>query len=293
MSRIEFDIAKYDIIRELFVRTADENYISARWCAANAMHVDFAWQSTHALEKYMKAALLMNGKSTKNGGHDICGLYENLKKFASNLLPKVLTKPRNLNLVYWQEQSPENFLKYLYDNGNHHNRYLIYGYSVDFQDVHMVDQMVFAVRRLICPFDKPFAGDYPQLPKMTYREALAKSARFAPKMNMPLEEVIRDQRYPEKRHAALNLNMEFAPKGYEHEPQAAHSAFAEPVLVRRIFDGLKSDDKNWAEEGIALAEWLLANVYIPGKDKHGVVKEIKDAVALSRMKHGIAVNAHG
>ncbi|TIT06089.1 MAG: hypothetical protein E5W74_30460 [Mesorhizobium sp.] len=49
------------IINEMFVHTADENYIVARWCHDNQLMRDFFWNSVHALEKYMKAVLLFNG----------------------------------------------------------------------------------------------------------------------------------------------------------------------------------------------------------------------------------------
>jgi hypothetical protein len=56
------------IISELFVRRADENYITARWCAMNQLHTDFAWLAVHAMEKYLKAVLLYKRKAGKEAG---------------------------------------------------------------------------------------------------------------------------------------------------------------------------------------------------------------------------------
>ncbi len=50
--------SKNNLVHELFVRTADENYIAARWCAINRLNTDFLWLAVHALEKYLKAVLL-------------------------------------------------------------------------------------------------------------------------------------------------------------------------------------------------------------------------------------------
>jgi len=49
---MNIQISKNDLVLELFVRTADENYITARWCAFNQLNIDFLWLSVHALEKY-------------------------------------------------------------------------------------------------------------------------------------------------------------------------------------------------------------------------------------------------
>lgn len=53
---------KHSIINELFIATADDNYVLARW---QHLNVDFFWLAVHALEKYLKAVLLLNGKSAK------------------------------------------------------------------------------------------------------------------------------------------------------------------------------------------------------------------------------------
>ena len=85
------------IVREIFVDTADDNYITARWCFVEGLNVDYFWLAVHTLEKYMKAALLLNGQSGRgyrdeagkcqSFGHDIAVLYRHVKLFASDLLP--------------------------------------------------------------------------------------------------------------------------------------------------------------------------------------------------------------
>lgn len=55
------EASKNNLARELFVRTADEN---AR-CANNRLNTDFLWLAVHALEKYLKAVLLVNGHDTR------------------------------------------------------------------------------------------------------------------------------------------------------------------------------------------------------------------------------------
>ena len=53
---------KHSIVDAFFIRTADNNYINARWCAFHGLDLDFFWQALHCLEKYMKAALVLNDR---------------------------------------------------------------------------------------------------------------------------------------------------------------------------------------------------------------------------------------
>ena len=122
------DIEKFDIARRLFTDTADDNYIAARWCYQEALNVDFFWLAVHALEKYMKAILLINGQSAvtftdENGkkryyGHNIALLYSQVSKLASALLPGNREQPSNLDITHWQNETPEQFVRRLLDNGN-------------------------------------------------------------------------------------------------------------------------------------------------------------------------------
>lgn len=118
---------KNSIIDDMFTRTADEDYITARWCAANGLETGFFWLGVHALEKYMKAVLLANGGAAVKQGHKIVDLHDEVCAFAGDLLPAELEKPEDLDLPYWHKRTLRSFLVHLYDNGNADNRYLIFG----------------------------------------------------------------------------------------------------------------------------------------------------------------------
>lgn len=106
---------------------------------------------------------------------------------------------------------------------------------------------------------------------------------------MPLDDLIGAREESPKRAAALNLNMAFAPDGYQHEPLRPGSSSRNPVIIRRILDPLESEDPRWAAEGVEIARWFLANVQVPkGKsDDPGVTEQIMAAVEAARAKHGI------
>ena len=232
----------------------------------------------------------MNGRSTKGYGHDIVRLFNELKTFAGNLLPDRLTRPPDLDIHHWRERSGDEFMQHLLDNGNADNRYAIYGYTTSSQDLHMLDRMVFAIRRLVCELDgRVFPGADPALPAMTHRDILTQQPEWYSSVGMPLDKLIQTKDDTPQRRAALNLNLLFAPDDFVHDPiQSGHSA-QNPVILRRILDPLASDDPLWAAEGVQLAEWFLANVQVPkGKPSDpGVMEEIKAAIAVTRLRHSI------
>jgi hypothetical protein len=276
--------SKNDLAHELFVRTADENYVAARWCAMNRLNADFLWLALHALEKYLKAVLLVNGRNTQVYGHNIVCLYEVVKQFAAPLLPDRLERPADLDIYLWHVRSPDDFMKHLLRYGNADNRYAIYGYVTSSQDLHMLDEMVFSVRRLVCGLDeRMLLGRDPQLPTVTHRDVLTRQPAYYGRIGMPLDKLIASPNDTPLRRAALNLNLPFAPKDYQHEPFREGISSSNPVIIRRILDPLASDDPRRAKEGVEIASWFLDNVQVP-KDVAG---QIDDAIKAARAKHGL------
>ncbi len=290
--------SKHSLVCELFVRTVDENYVTARWCAINHFNTDFLWLSVHALEKYLKAVLLLNGKSSKNSqtdgnrySHDIVRLYADVKILAGQLLPSNLVKPSNLDDRFWTDQTPEQFIEHLLENGNANNRYLTYGYIAPSEDIHMLDTMVFKIRRLICDLDEcAFPNEQPDQLALTNRDLLIKHPKYPGDLLLPLDKLVSAKEQSPTRFAALNLNFEFAPSDYAHESIQAGISFSNPAIIRRILDPLESDDSQWAKEGVELANWFLANVQVPKgtSSDPGVSKQIQAAIDAAKAKHNIS-----
>jgi hypothetical protein len=282
---LDLRTSQTSLVHDLFVRTADENYITARWCAVNRLNIDFFWLAVQTLEKYMKAVLLLNGKTSKQFGHEIVKLYAQIRDIAGPLLPNVLVKPQNLEIEDWHECSSESFVEHLQRQGNADNRYLIYGYHTRSQDLYKLDQMVFAVRRLICPLaDRAFPSWDPGAPILTHRERLIRDPEDYGRLFMPLDDLICAKENSPTREAALNLNLWFAPRDFTHTPEREGSANRQPVIVRRVLDPLESDDSRAAAQGIQVAQWLLNNVVLP----RGVTDCITKAIEAAQIKHGLA-----
>jgi hypothetical protein len=296
-SGVPFDLVKsykMDLAHNLFVGTADENYITSRWCFFSGFYTDFFWLAVHALEKYLKAALLLNGYTSKKFKHNIVELYYGVKLIGGDLLPSILRAPEGLETG--RDVSPEDFFSYLYARGNAHNRYMIYGYSAHEQDIFMVDKMVFALRRLTVPLDGRAFPNYVKS-AITYRERLADEPNYYPDLVLPLESLIKSTENSPARVAALNLNLTaFAPDDYVHVPAPiARFAFQNPVIQRRIFDPLQSGDPQIAAWGLQMAAWCLENITLPDgkRGDPNLVREIKDAMEIARKTTGQLGNPPG
>lgn len=254
---------KSSLILETFMRSADENYITARWCAANQIDVDFLWLALHALEKYMKAILLFNGKSSKEYGHDIVKLYSDVKPIAESLAPSTFARPASLTDITWREIIPEHFLERLSIMGSPGNRYNLYGYTTGLQDLLVLDQIVFSLRRLACPLDdRIFPRQSGRSSGPTHREILENQPDYYFNFYMPLDEIIKSREDSSKKSAALDLNFPFAPENFAHPPISSLRSFSNPVIDRRIFEPLMSENLNIAAQAIEVASWFLKNVQL-------------------------------
>lgn len=272
---------KHSVIMEMYVQTADENYINSRMCYQHGLYLDFFWQSLHALEKYMKALLLMNGETVKNYGHDLAKLYVAVETVAAGLLPKVITKPAaftGLPKGWWRDRTPTAFMKRLQDNGNAENRYLTFGFTKMIEEQHMIDRMVWAIRRLIVPLDRPIVPERMKKNSPTYRTILTKQPDHCPQFSMPLDIAINKTDSP-LHFWALNNNYAFAPAGFAHEPEVVGTSSRTPVLLRRIIDPLHSGNADYARTGYQMGLWLFANTHVSKAVMDEIQAEMNKALA--------------
>ena len=258
------DAQKKQIVQELFINTADDNYITARWCFIEELNVDYFWLAVHALEKYMKAVLLVNGKSSKGFSHDIVELYKSVKLFASDLLPDSLEQPDALGSDYqWLDESPEKFLQRLYDNGNPDNRYQIFGFVRHYDDLFKLDLMIFALRRLCVPLNAYYIRTDGK--DLTYRDMLMKQPEQRTLSSSgKLEKTVSGKRGERLRELLLSYNFPFAPDNFPHGKLRRNLAFQNPVLGRLIIDPLnRASDKATANIAVELTTWAIDHIQVP------------------------------
>ncbi|MGM5034957.1 hypothetical protein [Tardiphaga sp. 803_E3_N1_3] len=263
---------KNSVVRELFISTADDNYILARWCFQQRLNVDFFWLAVHCLEKYFKAVLLMNGHSSNGYGHDIVRLYDAVQPLAPELLISEFARPENMPAGMWRNETVMEFLARLYQDGNAHNRYLIYGYVRNAEDLFKLDQVVFSVRRLTQALEVRYVGDGENdgLPTYSRREALARRPTRHENMQSNLEQTMEGKRGVELQRVLFNWNFPFTDHRYQHEQSTFMSASQNPILMTRLYDPLDCGTSHFAEAD-RFWEWVQENIYLPG----ALVKEIE------------------
>lgn len=273
----DLDVMKNNVVTQMFVDTADQNYLIARWAYHRGMFIDFFWNSVHALEKYLKASLLLNGhsaienRSGQNYGHNLECLFEEVGSYALDLFPKMLIKPHLLDVPQWREEKPTDFLARFNDLGNAHNRYNLFGYTQRLEDLHHLDQMVYFARRVafnldICPFigRGPFSDTSPK----TVRACLEGNLKYSPRSSASsrLHKLLDTKGDDELRDAGLKFNYQFAPDNYDHEQGGVgfRASGSNSVLYQRIVARANNMNPSSADiEAADLASWVIDNIYLP------------------------------
>lgn len=265
------------IIRDMFVDTADQNYVLARWCFQMGMQSDFLWNATHCLEKYLKAILLYNGMPAKEGGHNAHKLYLKVKEFAEDLLPGTLIQPDQAQ-GQWAEENAESYVCRIYQNGDAPVRYNVFGYFLMGADLFKLDQVVFALRRMCGFLDSYLRGNVGGgKPSVTLREELLRLPSYEGFLvGTRLGKIIGQGSKNDLRHAALNCNFPFTPVDYPHDElsfgNSGKNARIGKYIVGPYERGVVGQE---ALETANLAEWVLENIQV-GKNPKEELNEILD-----------------
>jgi hypothetical protein len=267
------------IIFDMFVRPADEDYVTARWCHNNQLVFNFYWNALQALEKYMKAVLLFNGKTAQNYGHNLQKLFCDVHIVAGFLLPNILTKPHGLSVNKWEDQQPLEFLKLIEDFGAPDNRYRMNRFVQEPYHLHMLDSMVWALRRIAFRLDKTIDESVSESTAGTIREFLTENPSQTLPREAPLDQLLLAEN-SEKRRAFLNLNAAFAPANSEHTAIGGANAFHNSPLFLRIFSPLASQELEIAKVAYAAANWLLANTKCSKQLRCDITKAMEKAKSI-------------
>lgn len=143
---------KIDLIMRLYIDPADEDYIAARAAYSSGLFHVFYWCAAQSCEKYLKAALLLQDRSTQDYRHDIVSLYnEVLQHDRGNLLPEHLELPETtaMGRETWQGKNTILYIAYLAQYGSPDNRYGFHGTFVNGPVLHALDLLCCALRRMM------------------------------------------------------------------------------------------------------------------------------------------------
>jgi len=146
-ANIEAHIAQ--VIVDSFVKPADDDYVAARALAIGGLHRSFFWSAAQAVEKYLKAFLLLHGVSVKQASHKVSGLLTMATKVDPtfgdiDLAPHPsLTLPAKFTLTHFKLNK---FLSALDKYGSPNNRYNDCGAVYDTGYLFALDSLAYHLR---------------------------------------------------------------------------------------------------------------------------------------------------
>ena len=146
-----------NMICDSFVEPADEDYVAARLLAKKGMHRAFFWAASQALEKYLKAFLLMRGVAVNQDrfkGHPISVLHVEACS-VDGQLSAVDTKPHTAIKIHpniselIEKFSVTDFINDVEVQGSPDNRYNSFGVNFNSGYLFALDSYVFGLRQQI------------------------------------------------------------------------------------------------------------------------------------------------
>lgn len=147
-------------VHKLFIEPADNNYFLARFCRIYGLHEEFWWQSLQAIEKYIKAGLLLNDRSVKKYSHNIYDMWcAHIEAFGDCAIT-ALSKPENLREDFWQERSISSLIKLVERMGHPDTRYGLRSFHNSPDDIFKLDQLIFELRRRTIGLDWIVGSDW-------------------------------------------------------------------------------------------------------------------------------------
>jgi HEPN domain-containing protein len=249
---------KYQYAREIFIDTADEDYVLARWLYLNGLHRQFYWSAAQAVEKYLKAAVVLNGSSSKSFNHDIVRLYTKVKRFAEEFLPAKLKVPEQViqfrqHPSFWGGSGTEDFVARLAEHGVPSNRYDFFGIDSQSGDFYKLDQLVFAIRRT--------SIDMELFVKLN---GVPTSARTALR-ELPDWQLLP---YPPKFLESKQISLEFRGAACENNFPFAPALTHEPIPIRRggTVSGLDILFSNNVDNAALLRGWIAESIGLSTRD---------------------------
>jgi hypothetical protein len=271
---------KHELVRQTYLETADKNYILARSAFFYKMYWDFFWLSTHAIEKYFKGILLLNDRPAIVGGHNLACLHKQVLDLDSRLTfepldiseiemtPKIIRdKPREVR-VRW-------VLDRLNRLGSPENRYGLLGYHVHPDDLFVVDQLVWAVRRhcrrLKVPVQEP-SGEQVIIDEVD--QLRRDSMRWSVSPFLGVEKILSLSEEDLSRSIFVRFNLPFAPD-IDHGTFRWSFAWANSPIAY-WFEVLRDETKPMEKrkEAAEVIRWMKDNIFLAKSEKREVEAEL-------------------
>lgn len=207
------------LVDDLFVGTADEDYLLARWCYFNDMHRQFFWHAAQAIEKYQKASLVLNGHSISEFSHELLKPYILITNYANEFLRNFYCPEQNLifkeNPELWVKETHEEFIGKIEKHGVPSNRYDYFGIFLDYGDLFKLDQLVFQLRNLCVNLNEIYDED---TDNAYFNYSYAQILREKPNSQLFKfnDKLISEKRFSKSLYELARDNNYLFAKNYEH-----------------------------------------------------------------------------
>ena len=273
------------IVRSMFIDTADNNYLVARWCFHNDLLNDFYWNALHALEKYLKSILLLNGKSAKaNRNHNLSNLLDKAHKITGNLIPvnRKLFVSDETNPIMRNKETLKEFIKRLDEFGNAENRYNVFGIEQMPTDLFKLDTCAFYLRRLVLSLNKIPQHAIPENRDKSFKQILEEDQKLIIEWGKSaLSKRLKNSESLFEIFYQSNVAFShYAPDNFEHKPYSIKFSLTAPALSNLGSHDLSMEKTANIETKRELCCWVKANIQL----SKSVEKEIEEQIE-SYTKH--------
>lgn len=260
-----FLINKNNFIQAMFIDTADNNYILARYSFYNNFPFEFLWFSMHALEKYMKASLLFNGKSSKKYGHDLVKLSSAVNEYANGLLEFSFIKPEPIKLDFvgedwWDDEEPHQFLQKLSNLGSSNNRYRTYGLIKTPDMIFKIDALVYYYRRICRDLSRTINVESKET--KVFDILAADTSKWKIYKGI-LEDILKDKETKKKRQHFLRNNYIFAPNDFIHDTYGGGTYIFNSVVAPFLDEDQNETCEETKKVKKEMRTWIKDNIQLP------------------------------
>lgn len=230
-----------EIIHDMFIATADHDYLCARWSVFSGLHRHFFWSALQTLEKYFKAHLLFCKEPVKDYDHKIVNLYDKLKE-KNDFLSSVTLNPPDafqelVTEISWGPNDVYSFITEIDKYGNSSNRYDFFGTNYDFSYLFKLDALAYLLRSKLTELtDIPF--------------------------------LYKNKHFDKIKYFVYEQNYYFAPNDYKHNNIYANNLLTIRSSVPAVEMALKG---NRGDQQI-YEKWITCNVKIKNEE----IKKIKN-----------------
>ena len=172
---------------QFFVAPADRDYLIARWLLLGGFPELF-WHVAQAVEKYLKAGLVLNGEKVDGASHDLRALHERHVAVFGDLAFRRFERPDGLDPEMWRDEPVEAFVGRVSFMGSPDGRYGLASWWRQPDDLFKIDQMCWALRRVTIGLDWMVGEDFERLDAALephrgrrYGEVLLEEPELAPR----------------------------------------------------------------------------------------------------------------